>query len=68
MKYKHPQQYVGTHNQDRAKLMVEENCIKCSEFMGNEHDFSECEIPNKCPKPFICPSVFYSKEILESRR
>lgn len=65
MTYKHPKKYNGIRNQDRARLLVEENCLKCSEFMGRNHDFSECEIGKKCPEPFICPSVFYSKDMIK---
>ena len=66
MNYKHPREYKGVNNQDRARLMVEENCLKCSEFMGQEHDFSECDLTGKkCPKPFKHPSVFHSKNMIK---
>lgn len=67
MKYEHPKKYKGIRNQDRARLMVEENCLNCSEFMGAEHDFTECDIPSGCPKPFKHPSVFYSADMIRSK-
>ena len=65
MNYKHPTKYKGVRNQDIARLIVEENCLKCSEFMGVEHDFSECDLTGKkCPQPFKHPTV-YAKDMIK---
>ena len=64
MSYEHPKEYAGIRNQDRARLMVEENCLKCSEFMGKEHDFSECNIGKSCPKAFK-PTSIYAKDLIQ---
>ena len=73
MKYIHPKEYKGIRNQDRARQMVEDNCLKCSEFCGREHDFAECFgltdrgqpiIGIKCPKPFRIPSI-NAKELIK---
>ena len=62
MTYKHPKEYKGVRNQDMARLYVEENCLKCSEFCGRDHDFSECfqrgKNPERCPKPYKPASVY----------
>lgn len=66
MRYEHPKEYKGIRNQDRARLMVEENCLKCSEFMGAEHDFSECDLTGKkCPQPFKHSSIFFAKDLIQ---
>ena len=48
MNYTHPKEYEGIfpntpNNQAVIRLVVEKYCIGCSEFMGREHDFSECK-------------------------
>ena len=66
MKYKHPKSYNGIKNQDIARLMVEENCLKCSEFMGQEHNFSECDLTGRhCPQPFKAPSLLHAKDLIK---
>lgn len=66
MEYRHPKKYKGVRNQDRTRLMVEENCLKCSEFMGQEHDFSECDLTGRhCPQPFKTPSLINSKDLIK---
>lgn len=65
MKYTHPKHYKGlkidtSHNQNIVRSRVEEYCLKCDQFMGKEHDFSECQIYNqwkdgKIVKHKTCP-------------
>jgi|LGOV01.1.fsa_nt_gb hypothetical protein len=61
MKYKHPKSYDGIPNtiyhQTRIKYRVENYCLKCSNFLGAEHDFEECKTKGKFtqwPKNSIC--------------
>lgn len=47
MEYVHPKKYKGLlintpNNQAITKVYVEENCLRCDLFSGQEHDFSEC--------------------------
>lgn len=75
-KYTHPARYKGVKSSSEqaqliTRLRVETNCLKCSEFMGREHDFSECSpIPKKCPKSYkgfslIAPEQFIKCEVTE---
>lgn len=59
MTYTHSKEYKGVIHQDRQRLFVEENCLKCSEFCGKEHDFEECKpFYERCPKPVKHPALF----------
>lgn len=65
-KYEHPKKYEGARNQNIVRLIVEENCIKCSEFMGQSHDFTNCDSTGKyCPKPFKHPSLLNAQDFLK---
>lgn len=73
MKYVHPKHYKGLkfdtpQNQNIVRARVERYCLKCSEFMGKEHDFSECQTFDNwkngklikmktCPFPHVAVSV-----------
>ncbi len=63
MTYKHPKKYKGIRNQDIARQMVEENCLKCENFMGQEHDFNECDFRHPCFDGFRHPSI-YAKDFV----
>lgn len=65
MKYKHPKIYKGIRNQDIARQMVEENCLKCDKFMGQDHDFAECDIKNPCFYGFKEPSLLYARDFVK---
>jgi len=65
MTYKHPKAYKGISNQDRARQMVEENCLMCENFMGQEHDFTECNLKKLCFEGFKHPSIFYAKDFVK---
>lgn len=52
MEYVHPKQYIGVKfdtpcNQEITRNKVEEYCLKCDLFIGQEHDFSECQFYDK---------------------
>lgn len=80
MNYIHPDEYKGLkfnspYNQLRIKAIVEKYCLKCDLFMGNEHDFSECQMYDKrkngkiakhktCPFDYI--AIPLDKETLKS--
>ena len=57
--YRHPKKYEGVKPDNErgqlwARLYVERNCLKCSEFMGQNHDFSACAYRNRrCPEEYI---------------
>ena len=69
MTYTHPKAYKGANNQDVIRVMVEDNCLKCSEFMGKEHDFTECKpLYSKCPKPVKYPPLVYAEEFVKLER
>ena len=65
MEYKHPEKYEGIRNQSIAKVMVNENCLKCEKFCGQEHDFSECKpLFEKCFDGFKCPPLIHTETFL----
>ena len=64
MIYKHPAAYKGTEGhsenyQNIQRCIVEKYCIKCDDFMGKEHDLSECKDTclMKQPYGFAVPMV-----------
>ena len=64
MIYKHPATYKGTEGhsdnyQNIQRCIVEKYCMKCDDFMGKEHDFSECKdtCQMKQPYGFAVPMV-----------
>lgn len=70
MRYIHPKAYKGIRNtptsQNVQKLFVEENCLKCSEFCGKEHDFTECKpLYHKCPQPIKYPALVNPEEFIK---
>ena len=62
MTYVHPKKYKGLvldtpNHQAIIKEYVEKNCLKCDLFMGQEHDFSECDrrhYKSSCTCPKEC--------------
>jgi len=68
MEYIHPKKYDCIRNQNIARLIVEENCLKCDKFMGAEHDFAECDLTGKyCPKPYKAPSLFHAEDFVKCK-
>ncbi len=69
MNYEHPLKYAGILDcdsaQGRAKLMVEENCLKCENFMGQEHDFSNCNFKEPCFVGFKFPSILNYEDFIK---
>ena len=66
MTYKHPSRYKGTRNQDIRRVFVEENCLMCSEFIGQEHDFDDCKpFYSKCPKPVKHPPLVEAEQFVK---
>lgn len=70
MNYKHPKCYKGIRQaeltQDCMKVFVENNCLKCSEFCGKEHDFENCKpLYDKCPKPLKYPPYLHPQEFIK---
>ena len=66
--YIHPLKYQGIRNQNIARLIVEENCLRCSEFMGKDHDFCNCDLTGKnCPVPFKAPALLYTKDFIKCK-
>ena len=67
MNYKHPQNYAGIpfdtpNNQQRMKIKVENDCLRCSLFSGEDHDFTECFVGNRlvyCPQECKTPIPFF---------
>lgn len=65
MKYTHPKEYKGTrlntpNGELLMKVTVEKYCLKCDLFMGQEHDFKECQMHDiwkdgKIVKRKTCP-------------
>ena len=54
MNYTHPKRYKGMKYSvipdDAYEIflnLVEANCFRCENFMGSEHDFSECYITGR---------------------
>ena len=63
MTYEHPKAYKGANNQDVIRVFVEDNCLKCSEFMGQEHDFNDYKpLYSKCPKPVKYPPLVTARQ------
>lgn len=70
MNYKHPKEYKGIRKtgsmQDIMRVYVEENCLKCSEFCGQEHDFDNCRpLSNHCPQPIHYPPMVGAKDFVK---
>ena len=43
MTYKHPEKYQGERlSHESACRFVEDKCMKCDRFMGNDHNFEDC--------------------------
>ncbi len=76
MKYIHPKKYKGIKSfseigQNIVRNRVEEYCLKCSEFMGQEHDFEECQMhdvwdyeKSKVSKKKTCPFPHTSTSLI----
>lgn len=60
MNYTHPKSYKGLqvstpNKQLILKAYVEANCLKCDNFCGQEHDFSECKLALLKYNNITCP-------------
>ncbi len=62
--YQHPKQYQGykPHRQNVARLRVEDNCLYCDEFCGQEHNFEDCN--GRCPYNQYCLDEESAKEMV----
>ena len=45
--------------------MVEENCLKCENFMGREHDSSNCNFKEPCFAGFKFPSALNYEDFIK---
>lgn len=75
MEYVHPGHYKGLrvdtpNNQNIRRAIVEEYCLKCDQFMGQEHDFSECQTfdkweNGKIVKKKTCPFKYVAVSLID---
>lgn len=64
MIYKHPATYKGSEGrsenyQNMLRCIVEKYCLKCDDFIGKDHDFSECKDAccERHPHGFAVPRI-----------
>lgn len=75
IEYTHPKKYEGVKpdtpsNQKITMARVEKYCLKCDQFMGKEHDFSECQTNDKWEngkivKKKTCPFSHVAVSLIE---